>query len=263
MNAPFSVYIGIDVGMGPRPVTFVALDPDQKAQAIGEGDVHDALAYAAGQSGRALISVNTAARPNQGLLAREEVRRSFKKPPPKSKWHQLRLAEYELLQAGIEVPETPASPDRGQPWVRRGFALVAQLEELGYMPFPAEEAPRQWMETNADAAFWSLLGVTPLPAGTLEGRIQRQLVLLDEALDVPDAMDFFEEITRFKLLKSILPMKYVISQPEINAYMAAQVGWLVTNQPERVRQYGVPEEGLMFLPARPVELEESRLPALD
>jgi hypothetical protein len=258
MNTPFSVFIGIDIGMGPRPVTFVALDPEQKAQAIGEGDIHDALAYAAGQTGRALVAVNTAARPNKGLLAREDVRRTFNPPPPKSKWHQLRLVEYELLQAGIEVPETPGSPDRGQPWVRRGFALVAQLEELGYLPFPAEDAPRQWVETNADAAFWSLLGIPPLPAGTLEGRIQRQLVLADEALDVPDAMDFFEEITRFKILKSILPIKYIISQPEINAYMTAHAAWLVANQPERMRQYGAPEEGLMFLPARPVEVEDDR-----
>jgi hypothetical protein len=250
MNASFSVYIGIDVGMGPRPITFVALDPDQKAQAIGEGDVHDALAYAAGQTGRALVAVNAAARPNRGLLAREEVRRAFDRPPPKSKWNQLRLLEYELLQEGISVPETPSSPDRGQPWVRRGFALVASLETLGYQPYPAEaeDGPRQWLETNADAAFWSLLGVSPLPAGTLEGRIQRQLVLADEALDVPDAMDFFEEITRFRILKSILPVQYVITQPEINAYMAAQVGWLAANQPERVRQFGAAEEGLLFLP---------------
>ena len=263
MDALFSVYMGIDVGMGPRPVTFVALDPEQKAQAIGEGDVHDALAYAAGKTGRALIAVNTAARPNKGLLAREEVRRRFKKPPPKSKWHQLRLVEYELQQEGIPVPETPASPDRGQPWVRRGFALVSQLESLGYQPYPAGDAPRQWMETNTEAAFWSLLGVAPLPAGTLEGRIQRQLVLLDEALDVPDAMDFFEEITRFKILKSILPTKYVISQPEINAYMAAHVAWLLINRPEGVRQYGVPEEGLVFLPARPVAVEEPGLREID
>lgn len=250
MSEAFSVFIGIDVGIGPRPVTFVALDAEQKAQAIGEGDVHDVLAYAAGQSGRALVAVNAAARPNKGLLAREEVRRTLNPPPPKNKWHQLRLVEYELIQAGIEVPETPASPERSLPWVRRGFALVERLEEFGYQPFPLQEAPRQWLETNADAAFWSLLGVAPLQAGTLEGRIQRQLVLADETLEVPDAMEFFEEITRYKILKSILPIKNIFSQPEINAWISAHTAWLAANEPERTKRYGALEEGVVFLPTR-------------
>lgn len=254
MNAPFSVYIGIDVGNGPRPVTFVALDEEQIPQAIGEGDIHDALAYAAGQTGPALTAVNAAARPNKGLLAREEVRRTLSAPPPKNKWNQLRLVEYELMQVGISIPETPASPDRGLPAVRRGFSLVARLEELGYQPFPDESAPRQWIETNADAAFWSLLGVAPLAAGTLEGRIQRQLVLSDEQLRVPDAMEFFDEITRFKILASRLPVQNIFSQPEINAWMAAHLAWLAANEPERTQRFGDPEEGVVFLP---VKLQET------
>jgi len=253
MSDEFSVFIGIDVGMGSRPVTFVALDSEQRALAIGEGDVQDALAYAAGQTGRALIAVNAAARPNKGLLAREEIRQGFNPPPPKYKWHQLRLVEYELRQAGIEVPETPASPDKSLPWVRRGFNLVERLEGLGYQPFPSEGTQRQWLEINADAAFWSLLGVTPLQAGTLEGRIQRQLVLADQGLEVPDAMDFFDEITRFKILSSKLPIKNIFPQPEVNAWIAAHTAWLAVNNPEHTRRYGALEEGVMYLPVREAE----------
>lgn len=255
-NAAFSIFIGIDVTIGPRPVTFVALDITQTALAIGEGDVHDALAYAAGQTGRALVAVNAAARPNRGVLAREEIRKALNPPPPRNKWHQLRLVEYELLQAGIEVPETPASPEKSLPWVRRGFSLVERLEGLGYQTFTeGEESSRQWLETNADAAFWSLLGVTPLPAGTLEGRIQRQLALADEELEVPDAMEFFDEITRFKILSSKLPTKNIFSQPEINAWMAAHTAWLVAQEPDRTRRFGIPEEGVVYLPVKLPEAE--------
>lgn len=250
MGDTFSVFIGIDVTMGSRPVTFVALDSEQTAQAIGEGDVHDALAYAAGQTGRALVAVNAAARPNKGLLAREEIRRAFTSPPPKSKWHQLRLVEYELQQAGIEVPETPASPEKSLPWVRRGFNLVERLEGLGYQPFPAGEAARQWLEINADAAYWSLLGVNPLPAGTLEGRIQRQLVLADQGLGVPDAMDFFDEVTRYKILSSKLPTQNIYPQTELNAWIAAHTAWLAVHDPDATRRFGAPEEGVMYLPVR-------------
>jgi hypothetical protein len=102
----------------------------------------------------------------------------------------------------------------------------------------------------ADAAFWSLLGVAPLPTGTLEGRIQRQLALLDEGLHVPDAMDFFEEITRYKLLKSILPTKDIFPQPEINAWIAAYTAWLADHDFDLVRCFGEEEEGLVFLPCK-------------
>jgi len=200
MGDKFSVYIGIDVTIGSKPVTFVALDMDQQALAIGEGDVTDALAFAAGQMSGALLAINAAAHPNQGRMTRDEVRRQLNPTPAKGKFTHLRQVEYELIQAGIEVPGTPNSPERSLPWVRRGFLLVEKLEEMGYQAFPGTdavpttadqlpadttEANRQWLETQADAAFWSLLGVVPLPAGTLEGRIQRQLALLDQELKVP------------------------------------------------------------------------------
>jgi hypothetical protein len=250
MSNPFRVYLGIDVGMGPKPVTFVALDEEQQPLAIGEGDVHDALAFAAGQTGRALAAMNAAARPNQGRMARENVRRTLNPLPTRGKFRHLRQVEYELIQAGMEVAATPGSPDKSLPWVRRGFVLCERLEALGYRPFPAEEEARQWLETRADAAVQSLLGVTPLPAGTLEGRIQRQLALLEEGLKVPDAMDFFEEITRFKLLKSILPDKNIFPQAELNAWIAAHTAWLAANQPERTRTFGETEEGTVVLPCR-------------
>jgi hypothetical protein len=246
----FRVYLGIDISTGPKPVTFVAIDESQQAVAIGEGDVPDALAFAAGQTGGALTAVNAAARPNRGKMKQDEIRRSLNPIPGKGKYTQLRLAEYELLQAGIEVHQTPASPEKGLPSVRRGFNLVEKLEALGYTAFPAEDALRQWIEVQADAAFWSLLGVAPLPAGTLEGRIQRQLALLDEGLHVPDAMDFFEEITRYRLLKSILPTKNIFSQAEINAWIAAYTAWLADHAANQVRRFGEKEEGLIFLPCK-------------
>ena len=250
MSKRFRTFLGIDVTFGPKPVTFVALDEEQQPVAIGEGDVHDALAFAAGQTGGALTAVNAAARPNTGRMKRAEVRKALTPLPARGKYTALRQVEYELLQAGMEIPETPDSPEKSLPWVRRGFTLVEKLAALDYHPYPEEEAPRQWLEINADAAFWSLLGVIPLQAGTLEGRIQRQVALLDEQLKVPDAMDFFEEITRFKLLKSNLPTQNIFSQPEINAWIAAHTAWLAANEPERIRTFGEPEEGQIFLPCK-------------
>jgi hypothetical protein len=254
MNNMYRVFLGIDVGMGPKPVTLVALDPDQQVLAIGEGDVTDALAYAAGQTAGALVALNAAAQPNKGRMKRPEVRRSLSPPPANGKFTALRQVEYELIQAGMDIPQTPASAGRSLPWVQRGFNLVEKLAAMGYQPYPCDgsepSGSRLWLETNVDAAIGSLLKVIPLPAGTLEGRIQRQLVLADEDMDVPDAMNFFEEITRFKILKSSLPTKNIFSQPELNARMAAHTAWLVANQPERIKKYGETEEGVIFLPIK-------------
>ncbi len=246
----FRVYLGIDISFGPKPVTLVALDENQQAIAISSGDTADALAFAAGQTGGALAAINAAARPNRERMKREEVRGSLSPAPAKGKYTQLRQVEYELIQAGIEVRHTSASAGRGLPSVRRGFALIEKLEEMGYVPFPAENALHQWLEVPADAAIGSLLGVTPLPAGTLEGRIQRQLALQDQGLNVPDAMDFFEEITRYRLLKSILPTKGIFPQAELNAWTAAHTAWLADHHPEQVRRFGEEEEGLVFLPCK-------------
>jgi hypothetical protein len=255
MSTPFQVFIGIDITSGPKPVTFLALDVERKPMAIGEGDLADALAYAAGQQGSTLVAVNAPARPNNGRMARSEVRQSLQPPPERGKWKALRQAEYELIYLGAELPQTPSSPEHSLPWMKRGFQLVERLESFGYQPYSSESDPgtlaaRQWLEVQADAAFWNLLGINPLPAGSLEGRIQRQLALADLDLDVPDAMEFFEEITRFKILKGILPLKYVLPQAEINAWLAAQTAWLAAHHPERVKPFGDAEEGRIHLPCK-------------
>ncbi len=258
MNNTYRAFLGIDIGIGPKPVTLVALDSDQQVIAIGEGDVTDALAYAAGQVAGALVAVSAPAHPNKGRMKRPEVRRSLTPSPPNGKFTALRQVEYELIQAGMNIPETPASAAKSIPWIRRGFTLVEKLEALGYEALPGDSSEpsgqRLWLETNADAAFWSLIKVAPLQAGTLEGRIQRQLVLFDEKMDVPDAMNFFEEITRFKILKSSLPTSNIFSQCELNARIAAHTAWLVANLPERIRKFGEPEEGVIFLPVKEEEI---------
>ena len=231
-------------------MTFVALDVDEKPLAISEGDVIDALSYAAGQQTGTLIAFTCPARPNNGRMARPEVREQLSPVPENGRWRALRQAEYELISKGVDIPQTPGSAEHSQYWMRRGFKLVEWLEHLRYQTFPVEDASRQWLEVPADAAFWSILGINPLPSGTLEGRMQRQLVLDDLKLTVPDAMEFFEEITRYKLLKGNLPMQYVLAQAEINAWMAAHTAWMAVHQPEHIRTFGNVEEGLIFLPCK-------------
>ncbi len=91
--------------------------------------------------------------------------------------------------------------------MRSGFALFHRLETLGYHLYPQAGAELQCLEVYPYASYAVLLGVLPFSKYTLEGRLQRQLALYDQKVDVPDAMRVFEEITRHRLLKGVLPLE--------------------------------------------------------
>ncbi len=217
------IFIGIDLSPARPPFTFAALDSDRKLAALSQGPLAAVLAYTAGQ--REAVVAISAPTPTAGA----------------------RQAEAQLRQMGVFLPRLAPVPADCPAWVQRGFALYAGLAANDYAPYPAS-APRLWLETHAEACYQSLLGLPPFPAGTLEGRLQRQLVLRSQDLPVRDAMDFFEEVTRHKLLKGILPTQDLHTQPELNALMAARVAVLAVLHPERLAALGDPAEGQIYLP---------------
>ena len=68
-------------------------------------------------------------------------------------------------------------------------------------------------------------------------------------MNVPDPMRFFEEITRHKLLKGILPNEDLYTPGELDALVSAYTAWLIANHPEQVTLLGDPVEGQIVLPA--------------
>ena len=227
MPSQSAVFIGIEPGSGRKPCAMMVLDENQRIQAQGRGNLADALAYAAGVN-NAVVAVNAPAHLSRDLPAR--------------------AVERELLAQGAWIYQTPASLDACPAALRRGLELHSRLSGMGYRVFPAEDSPRQKLESPAEAAFWSLLGVRPFEAQTLEGRLQRQLVLSDAGINIPDAMDFFEEITRHRLLRGMLPLENIYLPEELNALICAHTAWRAAHQPEDLRMMGDPEEGQIALP---------------
>lgn len=227
MSPQPTVFIGIEPGSGRKACAMIVLDETQRIQAQGCGDLADALSFAAGVSS-AVIAINAPAQLGRGATAR--------------------AVEKDLLEQGAWIYQTPATASGCPASLRRGLELHQRLSELGYAAGPAGDAPRQKLEAPADAAFWSLLGHRPFENGTLEGRLQRQLVLSDVGLPVPDAMDFFEEITRHRLLRGLLPLEKIYLSEELNALMCAHVAWRTVHHPESLRLLGEPEEGRIALP---------------
>lgn len=247
MFSTHMTFIGVDPTAGQKPFAYAALDQDLHLLAIGEGTFEEVLAFASGQR-QAIVAVSSPQRPNLGLLEREEIRQALTPPPWPGRWSDFRVAEYILRQHQITAPQTRRAEQDCPNWMQMGFRFYRRMEKFGYRLFPAEEAPLQYMEVYPHACYTVLLGTSPFPKISLEGRIQRQLALYECKLRIPDAMDFFEEITRHRLLKGQLPVDALYGPAELDALVAAYTAWLAHNQPEQTSCVGEPSEGQIFLP---------------
>jgi hypothetical protein len=254
-------YVGINISSGHRPYTLAAMDAELNLLAISRGEELEVLGYCAGLSS-VLVTINAPVRPNIGLMTDPEYCKNLTPPPHPGRRINMRVADYEARLHGVSIPRAPATIEDSPVWMRAGFNLYESLKNLEYQPFPSEASTRQCLESQAETFFYALLGVIPFEANSLEGRIQRQLVLYNRKFPVSDPMDFFEEVTRYRLLHSILPVEKIFSPQELNALAMAYTGWLAINKPETVIRLGVSEEGQITVPILPV-IDPSRLASTD
>jgi hypothetical protein len=243
-----TTFIGIDPTAGQRPFVYAALNGDLRLLALGHGEINDVLAFIAGQR-QAMVAVCSPRQPNQGLMQKPEVRDQLTPQPRPGRWQNFRVAEYQLRQHNISSPRTPAREENCPNWMRMGFRLYKRLEDLGYHSFPTPEANHQLVEVYPHACFTVLLGQAPFHKQTIEGRIQRQLMLYEQKIGIADPMRIFEEITRHRLLNSILPLEKLYSPGELDALVAAYTASLAVTAPEKTISLGHPDEGLVYLPA--------------
>jgi hypothetical protein len=243
-----TTFIGIDPTTGKRPMAYAALDRDLQPLALGEGDLDAVTAFVGGQQA-AFVALNAPSQPNQGLMKHPTVRESLNPVPRPGRWEGFRVAEYLLYQRKIRIPRTKAKPENCPVWMQVGFELYKRLKGLGYQPYLTPEAPCQVMEVYPHAAYTVLLNSAPFPKNSLEGRLQRQLVLHNQGLYVPDPMRVFEEITRYRLLQGILPLEDLYSPRELDALVAAFTAWVAATSPEGVTVLGDPQEGQIVLPS--------------
>ena len=239
------LFIGIDPTAGRHPYTYAALNRDCKLVTLGGGELEEVLALMDG-SEVACVAVNAPQRPNRGLVKARLQKQSS--TPVQVRGADLRLAEHELRRRGIVISPTPSRFEQCPAWMQMGFELYRKLAEIGYQPYPAQQATCQWLETHPHAAYCTLLGQIPLPKPTLEGRLQRQLVLYEMDMGIKDPMNIFEEITRHKLLKGILPSELIYTTEELDTLAAAFTAFLSVEKPDEIVCVGNRQEGQIVLP---------------
>ncbi len=248
-----TLFIGIDPSGGRKPFTYAALDQNGKLVALEAGEMEDVLTFLSGVP-RAIVAVNSAPRPSKGLVHQDNARQSLSPVRSIGRNLEMRLSEHLLRERGINVSLTPPKKELCANWIQTGFVFYRRIEALGFQPFPTPNTTLQWIETHPHACFCVLLGQNPFSRTALEGRLQRQLVLYEQGLEINDPMDFFEEFTRHKFLRGILPLDKIYSHEELDAIAAAHTAFVAGRHPERTLKVGDPQEGQITLPV--TELKE-------
>jgi hypothetical protein len=244
-----AMFVGISPTAGKRPISYAVLDGDLKVQALDATDMEGMLALIAGLE-MPMVAIGSPQGPNRGLLARDEVRRRFNLRPGGRTWTKWRVCEYELRRRNIRMYNTPDRREDAPGWIKKGFTLYRRLGQLGFRHMQPEEPPhqRQMLEVLPHACYTVLLERRPFLKNTLEGRMQRQLVLYLEGLSVPNPVRTLEEITRHHLLSGHLPLEGLHGAEELDVLVSAYTAYLAVSNPERIRYVGDREEGWIFLP---------------
>ena len=220
-------YIGIAYCGGQKPLAFASLDERQKIQALGLGRFKDIQAFIAGQSETVVACGLPLNRPSSG---------------------DCRPVEAELQQRGLPAYHTSAEPQSHHPAAIFGIQMAALFQALDFSYDFSVEKPRIVFESHPGAAFQVLLGRPPFASHSLEGRLQRQLVLFERQMPINDPMDFFEEVTRHKLLHGILPTGDLYTSYELDALVLAHTAWLKIQQTENILTLGDSASGQVLLP---------------
>ena len=220
--------------------------------ASAKGDLSEVTAFVGGQIS-AFVGINAPRRLNQGLMKKDKLRDSLSPRPYPGRWTGFRVAEYLLFQKNIRIPKTSSKLESCPGWMRNGFNLYRRLEEIGFKDYPADKGKHQVLEIYPHAAYTVLLKKIPFLKKTLEGRLQRQLLLHSLSIDVPDPMRLFEEITRYKIMQGKLPLDELYSVEELEALIAAYTAWKAAFEPDDITRVGDPSEGEIILPSKDIK----------
>ena len=241
-----SIFVGIDPTSSHTSFTYAALDKGLNLVALSDGELDDVMAFVGGHAS-AVVAVNAPASLNRGLV-RGKKKETFKSL--KTRALGFRVAELDLRERGIPISGTPATVSACPAWVQAGFALYRKLEKMGFKKYPADQSPHQVLETQPHAAFCVMAGVVPQSKPSLEGKIQRQLLLYEAGVRINDPMDFFEEITRHKMIKGTWPLDMLYQPEQLDAIVAAYIAWCVTHKLDDISAVGDPKEGMIVLPEK-------------
>ena len=147
MYSDSQIYYGIETSGSVKPFTVAMLSNHGKLLSLSNLDRDNLVSMVASQP-NAVVAINSPARPNTGLVRKEEIRQHLKPLHFSGRNQDMRLAEYKLKEHGINVLMTPSKRELCSNWVQNGFAIYEKLNELGYTAYPKAGADLQVLESH-------------------------------------------------------------------------------------------------------------------
>jgi hypothetical protein len=241
------LFAGIDLSAGGKRLTLALLSARLDAPALQISPLPEVVERLAAES-EIIVAVGGPLHRSDPLPTVGSTDFGF--PLRRTRLERARTAEKDLAHRGIPVRMAPAVEGAAPVWMRAGFMLARELASRGFAEgASARESPRRLIEIQPTACFAALLGRLPLARDTLEGRLQRQLILLRERIALPDPMDALEEITAHHLLAGRVNLEGVCKPEELDAIAAALTAWKAWKTPEQVTWLGGERDGWLCLPA--------------
>ncbi len=250
-----AVFIGIELA-GGRSITYAVLNARLQIEKKGVLPLDD-LVEAILTYPLAVCAVNAPIGPSRGLLSDPNIRERLGLDPELATFTQHRVCEYELKRRGLNIYNTPSDPLTAPHWMQVGWQLYNRLRRAGYVEYP-RSGTRRMLETYPPAAFATFAGRRPYSKRSVEGRLQRQIILDEAGVKVPNAMNFLEEWTRHRIMTGQLNVDrtdQLFAPNTLDALIAAYTAYLVENEPLRTIAIGDVLEGQIVLPAG--ELKDS------
>ena len=242
-----TAFIGIDPSASVRSMTCAVIDSGLRITTLTTASLDELARAVLPRFERAACAVNGPSGPNQALLLDPDYRQRVGLDPHRANYGNYRVCEYELRRRGIYVKYTSPDEEQLSPSARDSWRLYDRLRALGYVDYPRSGA-RRVLETNAQAVYTVLAGTHPYTKNSLEGQLQRQLLLHEEGLDLPDPIYSLQEWTRHRLLTGTVNMQDVLSSAQLDALAAAYTAYVVAWEPDRVTAVGDEREGQIVLP---------------
>jgi predicted nuclease with RNAse H fold len=243
------VFAGIDLSAGRQRLTVALLSARLDVRSIMQQSVEEAV-DALTSFAEITVAVGGPIR-SVGIETEEQA--PMGEALRKGALPKKRVAEAELARRGISVRRTPGLESTAPAWMRSAFHLARELRARGVVEEKdARESPRTMIEVHPTASAAVLLGRLPFGRLSLEGRIQRQLILLREKVALPDPMDALEELTAHHILSGCLALEGICRADELDALLAGFTAWRAWSSPEAVTWLGSDSEGWICLPVKEI-----------
>jgi len=240
------VYIGIDPTAGGRLHTVAVLDFRLKLLRLEKVRFEGLVEIVEGYPS-AVCGVDAPLAPGKGLMADPDYRKRLGLDPKTATYSNYRVCEYECRKRRINLYNTPRRAEDAPRWMQEGWRIYDALRTAEYVEYP-HAGSRRLFETFPHGGFMTIIKRKPYSKSTVEGLLQRQMILFEEGVNVPDPMETLEEWTRHKVLVGELSREGLYDHDQLDALMAAYTASLVEQQPNEVCSVGDSAEGQIILP---------------